>query len=67
MALLNHGSILRSPEVRQTQERRLQTSLGIALGTALTARRTLWWISGTLALMWALMFFLPKRPSSQAG
>ncbi|WP_331732854.1 hypothetical protein OG592_42570 (plasmid) [Streptomyces avidinii] len=28
---------------------------------------TFWWVSGILALMWALMCFLPKRPSSQAG
>jgi hypothetical protein len=26
----------------------------------------LWWVGGTLALMWALMFFLLKQTSSQA-
>ncbi|GAA0275017.1 hypothetical protein GCM10010302_10830 [Streptomyces polychromogenes] len=26
----------------------------------------LWWVSGLLALMWALMFCLPKRPDDQA-
>ncbi|MDX3108107.1 hypothetical protein [Nonomuraea angiospora] len=26
----------------------------------------LWWVGGTLALMWALMFFLPKQANSQA-
>ncbi|MGW1379415.1 MFS transporter [Streptomyces sp. NPDC002446] len=26
----------------------------------------LWWVGGTLALMWILMFFLPKQANSQA-
>ncbi|MEU5125209.1 MFS transporter [Streptomyces mobaraensis] len=27
----------------------------------------LWWVSGLLALMWALMFFLPKHTENRAG
>lgn len=27
----------------------------------------LWWVGGAFAVMWALMFFLPKRSNSQAG
>ncbi|QBS44533.1 MFS transporter [Nocardia sp. CS682] len=26
----------------------------------------LWWVGGALAVMWAVMFFLPKQPNSQA-
>ncbi|MFI1253279.1 hypothetical protein ACH4U6_05640 [Streptomyces netropsis] len=26
----------------------------------------LWWVGGTLAVMWALMFFLPKHTNSRA-
>ncbi|GAA5072227.1 MFS transporter [Nocardia iowensis] len=26
----------------------------------------LWWVGGTLAVLWALMFFLPKHPNSPA-
>ncbi|MFD8954238.1 hypothetical protein ACFV0B_35885 [Streptomyces xanthophaeus] len=35
------------------------TQLGIALGTA--SADSLWYVTGTLIRMWALMFLLPKR------